>query len=1061
MLYKKNDSASLSASLFAAPGAEYRGAPFWAWNTTLEKDELLRQIDVFREMGIGGFHMHSRAGMATEYLSDDFMALVRACCDKAKAENMLCWLYDEDRWPSGFAGGLVTADYRWRARTLVLSPEPDARLLPDTAALDAALTAGGKPFGCLLARYRVTLDADGYLTDCALLADGEEAENVWYASLRIAQDSPRFNNAAYLDTLSPAAVRRFIEVTYDRYYEAVGDEFGKTVPAIFTDEPQFARRQFLRTSGERRPIAFPWTDDFEETYRAAYGESLLARLPELVWELPDGKLSTARYRYADHLCERFAAAFVDQIGAWCEAHHIAFTGHMMQEPTLDSQSGMIGEAMRCYRGFQIPGIDMLCGRVELTTAKQTQSAVHQYGREGMLSELYGVTGWEYDFRSHKEQGDWQAALGVTVRVHHLTWVSMNGEAKRDYPATIGYQSPWYKKYSAVEDHFARLNTALTRGRPHVRIGVVHPIESYWLHCGPQDKTFSRRAYLDEQFQTLTRTLLTRGLDFDFLCESLLPSLCPEAANPLVVGKMAYDVVVVPVMETMRATTLERLKAFAAAGGQVILLGAAPALIDAVPSDAAREAAAAWTRLEVDYNALIDALAPYRFLDLRDVATGARLTTMIHQAREDGDGRWLFVCHAEPVENTPLYMPAQSSERVRLTLRGRWDVKEYDTLTGEIRTPRYTVRGDETALERVFYAADSLLLWLTPHVGEDAAVAGDPWRRPLPGNSPNIRDAAAKVPGEVVELPVTLKDPAEYTLSEPNALLLDRAAFAFDGGAYEEEIDSILIADVGRKRFFAAHQGQRVVQPWVPVPEEVKNLPPHTVRRRFTFETEIPVAGAHLALEMPEAPTRIWLCGREVAAEPDGWYVDHCLRTVPLPTIPAGEVTIEIEQPFSLRSCTEWCYLTGDFGVRLTGRYAAVTARAPRLAFGDAAAQTLPFYTGNITYHCFFDETDGTKERVLRTARFGGVLVSVRLDGGEEQLCPYPPYCVSLGTPSRGRHTVEVTVYGHRRNAFGPVHNCVPGYSYWGPQSWRTHGTPGWTDSYVLKPTGLLDAPEVR
>ena len=56
-------------------------------------------------------------------------------------------------------------------------------------------------------------------------------------------------------------------------------------------------------------------------------------------------------------------------------------------------------------------------------------AVHQYAREGMLSELYGVTNWDFDFRNHKLGGDWQAALGVTIRVHHLTWVSMEGEAK--------------------------------------------------------------------------------------------------------------------------------------------------------------------------------------------------------------------------------------------------------------------------------------------------------------------------------------------------------------------------------------------------------------------------------------------------------------------------------------------------------------------------------------------------------------------------------------------------------------------------------------------------------
>ena len=108
MLYKKNTTPSLDPELFRNPTSEYRGAPFWSWNTKLEKEELMRQIGCLKEMGMGGFHMHSRTGLATEYLSDEFMDLVKACTDRAEQEGMLAWLYDEDRWPSGFAGGLVT-----------------------------------------------------------------------------------------------------------------------------------------------------------------------------------------------------------------------------------------------------------------------------------------------------------------------------------------------------------------------------------------------------------------------------------------------------------------------------------------------------------------------------------------------------------------------------------------------------------------------------------------------------------------------------------------------------------------------------------------------------------------------------------------------------------------------------------------------------------------------------------------------------------------------------------------------------------------------------------------
>ena len=65
MLYPKNQSESLSDSLFKNPTSEYRGTPFWSWNCRLDKELLARQIACLQNMGFGGFHMHSRTGMAS------------------------------------------------------------------------------------------------------------------------------------------------------------------------------------------------------------------------------------------------------------------------------------------------------------------------------------------------------------------------------------------------------------------------------------------------------------------------------------------------------------------------------------------------------------------------------------------------------------------------------------------------------------------------------------------------------------------------------------------------------------------------------------------------------------------------------------------------------------------------------------------------------------------------------------------------------------------------------------------------------------------------------------
>ena len=74
---------------FKNPGVEHRAKPFWSWNGELTTEELMRQIDVLEDMGFGGFFMHSRTGLQTEYLGEDWFRLTNECADEAK-KRALC-----------------------------------------------------------------------------------------------------------------------------------------------------------------------------------------------------------------------------------------------------------------------------------------------------------------------------------------------------------------------------------------------------------------------------------------------------------------------------------------------------------------------------------------------------------------------------------------------------------------------------------------------------------------------------------------------------------------------------------------------------------------------------------------------------------------------------------------------------------------------------------------------------------------------------------------------------------------------------------------------------------
>ena len=72
---------------------------------------------------MGGFFIHSREGLETAYMGPEWMAAVQAVVEAARREGLYAWLYDEDRWPSGAAGGLVPARGGDAFRSKVLTVE--------------------------------------------------------------------------------------------------------------------------------------------------------------------------------------------------------------------------------------------------------------------------------------------------------------------------------------------------------------------------------------------------------------------------------------------------------------------------------------------------------------------------------------------------------------------------------------------------------------------------------------------------------------------------------------------------------------------------------------------------------------------------------------------------------------------------------------------------------------------------------------------------------------------------------------------------------------------------
>ena len=1037
MFYNKSTSKELDRNLFLNPTSEYRGAPFWAWNTRLDKEKLKKQVHQFKEMRMGGFHIHCRVGLNTEYLSDEFFDCVKACEVEAKKEHLYCYLYDEDRWPSGSAGGIVTKEKKYRSRFLVFSPK-GYKESSETSYMAAAKAVRSHD-RLYLGAYEVKLDKYGFLADYHKTSS-ISGSDIWEAWLEISGDTPWFNNQAYLNTLDPEAVIQFIHVTHEKYYNRFGEDFGKEIKTIFTDEPQTTHMGVLENPFDKEQIIIPYTDDFDESFFCEYGYSILDHLPELFWEMKDQKNYQTRYHYHRHVTERFARAFGDQAGRWCREHDIGLTGHMMNEWTLHSQTMGVGEAMRPMKEFALPGVDMLCDRRELSTLKQAQSVARQQGREGVMCEIYGVTGWDFDFRNHKLAGDWQAALGVTFRVPHLTWVSMEGEAKRDYPACIGEHSPWYQEYGCIEDHFARIGTALTRGSAIVKVGVIHPIESYWMEYGNKVQTALSREIMEDNFSNIINWMLFGLIDFDFISEAMLAEEKFETGDKFVVGKSRYETVVIPECHTLRKETLSKLKSFRDNGGSVIFVGDVPGFVDGKLCDDVKKFAEECRCISYNRGRLLDALEQYRdidvestFLDgadstrIKHIETGKRASNIFYQLRQDGENRWLFIAHVNKAVNEDIAYV----ERVKIMVNGKFTPVCYDTMSGEIYSISAAYDDERTYFTYDTSLQGSLLVKLIPGISQNA----------------DGKNTAYEILGEGKCLP----EPTKYFLEEPNVYLLDQAEYAFDAEEWNDKEEILRIDNIFREKLNYPLRMEALAQPWTRRDEGKSE---HVLKLRYRIQSEIKLKEIYLGMECPENSEIIWN-NVKIEKIPRGYYVDDSIQKIKLPGLIKGENVLEIHMRFGVKTNAESMYILGDFGVRVIGREAVMTDLSDKIMYGDLTSQNLAFYGGNLIYET--EEEFDAGELVLEISHYRGALMQIFVDEKQIDNLYLAPYRLSCGKISKGKHKVRIRLFGNRVNTFGAVHNADRSEKWYGPNIWRTTGNK-WSYEYQLKQMGILKSP---
>ena len=966
---------------FMCPPADYRGKPFWAWNGELDKDELIRQVHLFKQMGFGGFFMHSRTGLETEYLGKKWFECIRLCAAEAHKIGLEAWIYDEDRWPSGSAGGLVTKNPRYRMKFISCR---------QCAKDEFSFADWGQNF---IAAFAVRFEG-GAPVDYFRISDELQVKTGYEVAVFFVEEmeqSDFYNGYTYLDTLNADATREYIRSTHEKYKAECGDMLGKEIKGIFTDEPHRGCifGGFALSNGDRENL-IPYTYTLFEQFEKRKGYRLEDWLPEVYFGSPGQGFCKAAYDYTEVLQQLFLENFAAPYYEWCRANNILVTGHILHEDSLTSQSAVSGSVMRYYEYMDYPGIDILSEHNRsYWVVKQAKSVANQLGKPFVLSELYGCTGWQMKFENYKFAGDWQAALGVNLRCHHLSWYSMKGEAKRDYPASIFYQSAWHQKFSYVEDYFSRINRELSQGKPVVKTLVINPVESVWgyLKKGavkglePNDANIIR---LEKSYKEMFHALVFAGVDFDYADEEHLSRNAKTEGGSLKLGEMSYSTVVLSGLDTVRSSTLKVLQEFCKSGGTVLTDGL-PSYADGVRAEFDQDMFRL-CRHGSEIAGLCKTLSP----------VSVQADGVISNVRETESGYTVFLL------NTDTSNPSKAI----LSVTGSYFAEQYDCRSGDIYAAECMQKGGVTTLTCLLERGGERLYKFS--------------------KTPPAQTGSAEQTYTQVKLP----EKFDYELLDDNILVCDIADYYIDGKHMGR--DEILNIDRSLRDIYRLkYRGGEMLQPWYRKKYfgQDSSKPLCNLKLEYTFEVNTLPGSIEFVCENSGYKS-IVLNGRELKPAAGRRFIDKDFTVYRVESgwIKTGVNKIELSCLYFDAFDLEACYLTGKFGVEFEGGTKTITALPAHLDTRPLHGQGMPFYSGRIKLFTGI-KGEGLSCRVsMPKMRCAYVEADF---GGQSEIIAFPPYRTQTRAVTG---ELTLTLCATRRNTFGPLHAEELDSVYYGPDS---------------------------
>lgn len=995
---------------FVNPGREYQPVPLAVWNIKIEKYNVKQQIRDLSDAGFGGLFVHPRPGLITEYLSEDWFKQYRTAIEECDSSDMNLWIYDENSYPTGFAGGHVPA--------LMPSSYNQGQGLYPTAC--NVLPSDIKDYFIVLKQDKdrwidITADVDSYA--------GKSGKYYLYKKTYYPKGD-WFGGYSYVDLLYPGVTEKFIDVTLQPYREKFKDNFGKTIKGVFSDEPHISVNE-----------GFRWTPDLFKVFYDKWKYDLRLCLPSLHEKV--GNWKQVRHNYMEVLLEMFIERWSKPYSRFCSENNLIWTGHYWEHGWPLFHDGPDNMAM--YAWHQMPGIDMLFNQFDeknpitqfgnIRAVKELRSVANQMGNKRTLCEIYGGGGWDETFKDFKRLGDWALVLGVNFMNPHLSHMTIQGARKYDYPPTFSYHSPWWDDYKYMNEYFTRMSYLMSNGIQDNDILILEPtttLWSYFSHIGSEDKLM----FIGRTFQEFITSLEKHQVEYDLGSENIIKNHGSIKDQKLVVGKSDYSLIVIPpLMENINTETFNLLKQFILKGGKILCFSDLDKL-DGKDND---EVIKFFQTEKITHaDSLSSSLIKDKLLD-KSCLFKWQGGNLFHQRRVYADGELLLLVNSSMTECVKGCVDV-SGKSVALL----------DAFTGEIHSYNQKVckNGDSLNISFNIEPAGSLLLYVFKKQNSSFMAAS---------GSELINDKSVVEPDSTFNV----------SFLGENALTLDFCELSI--GSKEYGIKNVLAAsDIVYKR-----NGFTNGNPWNTSIQYKDNIVKRDTFKTggfstvysFSVEDDFDYSNIKLVCEKPQI-FDVFVNGHPVKKISGKWWLDRSFGVYAIgKLIKKGLNKVRLSvSPMSIYSEIEPIYIVGNFS--LCPKSVGWGIKSPAdLKFGSWKQQGYPFYSWGVSYSNSYNINDLSKQYFVQLGEWNGTVAEVYVNNKKTGIIFSEPYELNISSSlKKGDNVVEIRVIGSLKNLLGPHYVKTSGIA--SPWHWQNSVKQISGEKYEMNDYGLNERFEI-